>query len=247
MKIDVTCWKWGGLFDAMHVNVLRAALDRHLQHPHALTCITDDPTGIDGDVRIVPMPTEFASAPRCRRRMQGFDRDFSAALGARILYIDLDVVLVGDITSLVNRPEAVIGFRVQHANVISGSFLLANSGALHGAWEPFARDPEGYPRRVQANGVPSDQAMLNHYFARNGLPVHWTTRDGFVTFYGKGYERQEQADPRGVGVTRKQLPPGAKVVVLGSQDLWALEGDAYPWAAEHWQALAWRTLQRRAS
>lgn len=232
-RLEVRTWKWGNLFSATHVNVLRAALERHLDLPHELVCITDDAVGIDGRVRIVPMPQAFDHTPRCRRRMQGFDRDFLG--GGRVLYIDLDVVILRNITSIVNRPEPIVCWRVGHAGVFSGSFLLADHGALHGAWERFRNDPDGYPRRLQPRGVASDQAMLNDWLKSwHPHTPFWTEADGFVTFYGRGYEKLEHL---GVGPNRRQLPPGARIVVLGSADLAVLGDPSYPWVAEHWLSL----------
>lgn len=237
--ITFCAWKWKmsdgrDRFDARHVNVLRAALDRHVRIDHELVCITDDRTGIDGDVRIVPMPTDFDKSPRCRRRMQQYSRDFALKLGTWLVTIDLDVVIVGDLTPIVKRPEPIVGWKVGHAGVYSGSFLMHDAGALDGAWRKFARDPIGYPRQVQAKGVPSDQAMLNAWLATQPPIAEWTEADGFVTYYGKGYERLEHL---GVGPSHPHLPTNARIVVLGSADLDVLQPGRFEWVDEHWCAL----------
>jgi hypothetical protein len=233
--ITFCAWKWGTLFAARHVNILRAALARHVHTDHELVCITDDPTGIDGDIGIVPMPTEFAETPRCRRRMQQYAADFERPIGKRICTIDLDVVIVGDMTAIVSRPEPIVGWKVGHAGVYIGSFLLHDAGALDGAWQRFKADPVGYPQAVQPRGVPSDQAMVNHWLETTGTPVATLTEaDGFVSYYGAGYERLEHL---GVGPSHPELPAGARIVVLGSADLDALQPGRFPWVDEHWCAL----------
>lgn len=238
--LTVCVWKWGTRFAARHVNVLRLALERHLHLAHEVVCVTDDPIGIDPRVRIVPMPGQFDQTPRCRRRMQGFSRSFCDHVlrGRRTLYLDLDVVIVDDITPIVDRPEPLVCWRVGHAGVFSGSFILADTGELHGAWNRFESDPEGYPRRLHPRGVASDQAMLNEWLTSTDgyrLPVaEWSERDGFVTYYGRGYERHERL---GVGPNRRDLPSGARIVVLGSADLDALESGQFAWADEHWKRL----------
>ena len=40
-------------------------------------------------------------------------------------------------------------WRVEHASVYSGSFVLADAGALHDAWVPFSLDPVGYPSQIR--------------------------------------------------------------------------------------------------
>lgn len=231
--LTVATWLWGSTFSAAHVNALQAGLRAHLAMPFELVCITNQPDCIHPDVRIVPMPMTYAQTPRCRRRMQGFSAEFaSQCLGRRILYVDLDMVIVGDLTPIVDRPEPLVMWKVQHAEVFSGSCLLANAGALGGAWQKFQREGEAWPNRLThpsagRGSVASDQAMLNDYLKGQVVP-HWTERDGFVTFYGKGYERFEHL---GVGPHRRTLPPGARLVVLGSADLAEVTPDRYPWAA----------------
>ncbi len=236
--LDVLTWKWGRKFAARHVNTLASMLRRHLPN-HTLVCITDDPAGLDPGIRVIPLPEEFSSTPRCRRRMMQFSADWTRGkwrLRDRILVIDLDVVILADLTPIVNRPEPICGWKVGHAGVLSGSFLLFDNGILDACWRRFARDPEGYPAEVQPRGVPSDQAMLNHWLQQTApwLPKRgiWTEADGFVSYYGAGYERLEHL---GVGPSHPTLPPGARIVVLGSDDLAVLEQGQFPWVREHWR------------
>jgi hypothetical protein len=232
--ITVLAWMWGGLFGPEYAHRLRAGLARHLHVEHELVIVTDNPHGLEG-IRTVPMPTTYAATPRCRRRMQHFSRAFGEALGAtRILGIDFDVVITADITPIVTKfPEApIVGWKVGHAGVYSGSFLRFDVGALDGAWQAFAADPEGYPRRVQPAGVPSDQAMFNHWLSTQRPIPYWTEADGFVSYYGAGYERLEHL---GVGPNRPRLPAGARIVVLGSADKHVMDEGRFDWIREHWR------------
>lgn len=232
--LTVVCWSWGGLFPPIYVHRLKAGLARHLHLEHELVCITDNQAGLDG-IWTVPMPTTYATTPRCRRRMQQFSRAFAADLGAhRLLGIDLDVVILGDLTPIVDRPEPIVGWKVGHAGVYSGSFLLFDAGALDGAWQAFAADPVGYPLRVQPFGVPSDQAMVNYWLKTQPKIPYWTERDGFVSYYGDGYERLEHL---GVGPNQQTLPLGARIVVLGSADKQVMDEGRFHWIREHWTAL----------
>lgn len=238
--IDVVTWKWRpadgpGVFNAMHVNALRGALEENLRLPHQLWCITDDPAGIDARVRVLPLPAGLNHTPRCRRRMRIFDREFAVSIGPRILAMDLDMVITGDITNLVDRPEPLVCVRIAYAKVMSGSFILMDAGVLHALWLRYRDDPEGYPVKAQPLGVGSDQAMLNHFLrtdpARPRKVATWKESDGFAVFFGKGYERFEHL---GVGPGQPHLPHGCKVVILGGADLDALKDPRYEWIARHW-------------
>jgi hypothetical protein len=232
--LTITCWRWGRLFSAAYVNRLRAAFERHLRLPHEVVCVTDDPAGIDSRVRIVPIPTTYAHTPRCRRRMQVYSRDFASQLGDRLLLVDLDLVVVGDLTPLLDRPEPLVCWKVGYANVYAGAWVLMDAGVLDPMWRAFAADPEGHPRRAGSReAVPSDLAMLNAHLRGRAVP-HWTERDGLVSYFGAGYQRWERY---GVGPSRPQLPRGARVVVLGSADKDVMDEGRYPWVREHWSAL----------
>lgn len=231
--LSVICWKWGSLFGPEYPNRTRSMLARHLHLPHRLYCVTDDATGVDPEIGIIAMPSQLADTPRCRRRMQQYSYDFDWLFGERLLSIDLDVVLVDDITPIVIRPEPIVCWRVGYAGVYSGSFVLWNAGALDGAWRAYRSDPDGYPQRAQPRGVGSDQAMLNLWLGESRVQVaKWTEADGFVSYFGAGYERLEH---HGVGPHRQALPKGARIVVLGSADKAAMDEGQHDWVRRHWR------------
>lgn len=231
--LTVICWRWGGLFSGAYVNRLRSMVARHLRINHRFVCITDSAEGLDDDIWCEPIPTRFADTPRCRRRLQQYSENFAARLGPRILSLDLDVVILDDITPIVDRREPIVCWRVGYAGVYSGSFVLYDAGALDGLWRAYSADPDGYPRQAQAHGVPSDQAMLNHYLrARGGAVAHWTEAHGFVTWFGNGYEQREHL---GMGPTRSTPPKGARIVVLGSADKAVMDEQQFPFVRENWR------------
>lgn len=229
--LSVVAWKWGTLFGAQHVNTLRSMLARHLHVDHQLYCVTDDARGIHDDVVIVPLPMAYSNTPRCRRRMLQYDSSFAQIVGPRMLAIDLDVVIVDDLTPLLDRPDPIVGYRVGHADVISGSFILLDTGALHGAFERFVAQPDA--QWAQRGGVPSDQAMINHFLGGQPPIACWTEADGLITYYGRGYESREHY---GVGPNRPALPAGARIVILGSADIDVLRDDSpFDWVRSHWR------------
>lgn len=227
--ISVVTWRWGNLFSPLYVARLQSMLARHLHLPHQLFCVTDDPASVPSGVRAVPMPTDFANTPRCRRRLWQFARERFVEFGDRMLCTDLDVVIVDDITSLVDRREAIVCWRVGYAGVFSGSFLLCDTGALDGLWQTFNRNPAGYLQATRERNA-SDQAMLNLYL-RGRQVATWTEADGFVTWFGNGYAKLERF---GMGPTRTDLPPGARIVVLGSADKAVMDQGRHEFVRQHW-------------
>lgn len=230
--LTAVTWFWGNKFAPAYVNTLRSMLERHVHVEHELVCVTNTPAGIDPRVRIVRPPAPLPGDIRCRRRMWQFAAERRHDLGARILAIDLDVVALADLTPIVTRPEPIVGWRVGYANVYSGSFMLFDAGALDGAWQEYRRDPIRFPKLAREQYA-SDQAMVNYWLGKCGKPIaQWTERDGFVTWFGAGYEALEY---HGMGPSRPTPPPGARIVVMGSADKHVMDEGRYPFVREHWR------------
>lgn len=242
--LTVVCWKWGALFGPEYVNRLRSMFERHLHVPHELVCVTDDSAGLDPRVGVVQMPHELSGTPRCIRRLRQYDWSWAEkVIGRRFLSVDLDVVVVDDVTPLFARPEPLVLWKVGYAGVYSGSLILMDSGALDGLWRRFMVDPVGYA--VEARdalygvsvhvhgayrgwGYSSDQPVLNHYVRTRDVPHgEWRDSDGIVTYFGRGYERH--------GPPLTALPAGARIVVLGSADKVVMDEGKFQWVLEHWR------------
>lgn len=238
--IHVLTWLWhrpgGPSFSPLYVNRLRSMFARHLDLPHEIVLVTDRPQAMQAEldigIRVLPMPLEHAHTPRCRRRMWGFAAERAFDIGERILCCDLDVVVTRNITRIVDRPEPLVCWRVGYANVYSGSFILQTAGVLDGAWRAFKEQPEKF---LAATGerYASDQAMLNHYIRATKMrPAEWTERDGFVTWFGDGYEHKEH---HGMGPRRHELKATTRIVVMGSADKQVMDEARYPFVADHWR------------
>ena len=232
--ITVVAWWWrkpdgSHLFGPEYLDRMRNMLARHLHREHEFVVVTDSPALVPTGIRTERI-TQWQDTPRCRRRIKQYDRTFAATLGTRILSIDLDVVLVDDITPLVDRREPIVCWRVGYAGVYSGSFVLYNFGALDGLYRAFLADPDGFPASC-GPGVQSDQAMLNAWLADRDVP-HWTDADGIRPYFGDGYERIA-ARHGGICPAAPDLPEGTRIVVLGSADKRVLDERRYDWT-EAW-------------
>lgn len=219
--LSITTWRWRRadgteLFTAEHVNILRAMLERHLHLPFKLHCVTDNPTGIDSDVHIIPLEW-YTDTPRCRRRMVQYAEWWRHFVGPRFLNLDLDVVITDDVTEMFSSTEPLKFWRVGYAGVYSGAVQLMDTGVLHALYEVFAMAPESFPSVASPRGVGSDQAMLNHFLRVAGItPAAWGEPDGIFTFFGNGYEKYAHL---GVSPASERLPDGCRMVIMGSDDL----------------------------
>lgn len=236
--LTVVAWKWGSLFGPEWVNVLRSMFERHLHLPHRFACVTDDARGLDPRVDAVPLPGLLSDSPRCIRRLRQYDGMWATEnLGRRFLSIDLDVVITDDVTPLFARPDPVVCWKVGYARVYTGALVLMDAGALHGLWEAFAADPEGYAREAQRAiygreraGAPwggaSDQPVLNHYIRTHTLVAELRDEDGITTYFS-GYRPK---DP-----PMAELRPGVRLVSFGSANKKVIESGRHPWIRECWR------------
>lgn len=230
--ISVVCWSWGKRFAPTYVNNLRSMLERHLHLPHRLHCVTNEPGGIDARVRIVPAPPTLPGDMRCRRRLWHFARERIAEFGDRILAVDLDLVVLDDITSLIDRAEPIVCWRVGYANVFTGAFVLFDVGALDGLWRAYKASPVAFPASTGERNA-SETAMLTHWIRDHHIHVaEWTERDGLVMWFGDGYEDREH---HGIGPSNPTPPKGTKLVMLGGMDKYLLDERRYAWIRENWR------------
>ncbi len=101
MKVAVGCVKWGTRFGPDYVNVIFRAVREHLGVPHRFVCLTNQPEGIDPGVEVVPVPefgvpevewTKRGCWPKVALFAPGVFADDEI-----VLYLDLDVLVVGDL------------------------------------------------------------------------------------------------------------------------------------------------------
>ncbi len=221
-------------FSAESVNVLRAMVRRYYQRPVRFICVTDDPSGIDRDIDIVPIWNDYASLPSphgaknpsCYRRLKAYSSDIATVFGRRFVSIDLDCVIVGDLRPLWDRHEDIVLWGDTNPRThYNGSMLLLTAGARSQVWERFnpATSP-GVAR--QAGQFGSDQAWVSHCLGPK--EARWTAKDGV-------YSYRNDIDKMGRNTGSRALPPNARVVFFhGRHKPWHAECRHISWIREHW-------------
>jgi hypothetical protein len=156
-------------------------LKRHLTLPHEVVCVTDMPEGIDSSVRIVPMWPDLCQFGRCYRRLKVFDPAMAEVLGPRIVSIDLDTVITGNIDHLFDRPEPFVIWgdpsRMQHTPYC-GSLFMLDIGYRPDVFIGFDADRAQNLRKTHG-AIGSDQAWMGHLI--KGAPT-WGKADGIYSF-----------------------------------------------------------------
>lgn len=218
-------------FNADDVRLLARQVKRHLPVPHEFVCITDQPDLFDGDpdIRAIWLDRTTHVHNCCYARLMTFHPNGAELIGERVLQIDLDTVIVGDMTSLVERKENLVlwhnpGRVPWHKPIGRGvnrpyyntSLLLHRCGTLPKVWTDF--DP-GNP------SAKDDQWYLADIFGP--VAPYYDRTDGVYRL-----ARREQPETGVWG----SLPANARLVTFpGSNGKpWQPEiRAANPWIDEH--------------
>lgn len=191
MKIVTMKWRTPGYrmtFEGWHVNTMRNMFREYCALPHEFVCITDDPSGIDDDIRTIPIWDDHAALqnpmgarwPSCYRRLRLFAPEMRELIGGRFLMIDLDAVILADITDLVARTEDLVLWKSPHPpRYYSGAMLMMDPGCRAQVWDTF--DPGAVRDVYEKTGFRgSDQAWVSHVLGPN--EATWGKADG-VRFF----------------------------------------------------------------
>lgn len=247
--IHFVCWKWEpkttkwkkfNKYRAKHVNVLYSMLKRHMHDPFRLVCLTDMPQGINNEIDILPVWKDFEEYGGCYRRLKLFKREMRELIGEKIVSIDLDCVILSDISPLFrNLPDFKI-MKASGKNLYCGALFAVRPGTCPQGWEGFE------PKRVVfrenrchlyrgTNFIGTDQAVLGDVFP-NAPTWHW--KDGIYNFREM---TGQSLSCRKVWARNKykigQLPPNARIVFFnGKFDPSQLSlHREYEWIRKNWR------------
>ena len=226
---------------------------RHLNAELTFHCVTDDPTGLHPD---------FHAHDIASFRIEGWDlghgikvscfsRDFLGLDGKHALMMDLDLVVVGDMSYVLDRPDEdfiITPGRNQYGGARGhGALYRMRVGSRPDVWESLIAD--------RASAV----ALCQHH---RGLPGHINEQVWLdlcfdeMPFFPEGmlaYYRQDCDARRPTGIVRSLrsvfgnsktavVPTGARVISFaGRVDPIHVQHSDYeewrhaPWVAEHWR------------
>lgn len=132
--LQVICVKIGPNFKAEWVNHLYNGCRANLTIPFEFTCMTDDPKGVK--VKCIPPLRDDLTG--WWHKVTLFSKDVLPD-ARRVLYLDLDVVLMGDITPIVQHPASFATLHDRWQNGINSSFMLWNKDEYHHIYDEFDR------------------------------------------------------------------------------------------------------------
>jgi hypothetical protein len=178
--VSFVCFQWNTGFRKYtpeRVNALAKGVKKYYRKPHRFICITDEIQGFSPDVELTRIPEsarwvmalpspEGARFPSSYRRLWCFS-DEAKILGSRIMQLDIDCLIAGDLEALFDYPQDFIGWRPNavwgNSNRIGGGTWLLRTGTHTHIWDTLSPDGIRKARRQGWRG--SDQAWLSYNLA----------------------------------------------------------------------------------
>jgi hypothetical protein len=178
MQRLVLCMKWGTKYGPEYVNRLYAMTRRHLSGDFRFVCLTDDSQGIRGEVECFPIPTlDWELAPgqpdRAWKKLTTFEADLHGLRGTA-LFIDLDVVIVGNLDEFFEYPGAFLIIH-DYARPWRRRRITGNSSVYRfelGAHPDVLAHFRQNMDQVQAE-FRNEQAYLSDFMHRKGALAYW--------------------------------------------------------------------------
>lgn len=223
--------KFNQPYTADHVRDLKDMVKANLTVPHEFAVITDQPELFDDDLDIRAILIDRAThvPGTCYVRLMTFHPQGREIIGDKVLQIDLDTLIVGNIDHLVSREEDLVLWRnpALHPSrpgrsLYNTSILLHKCGTMPEIWQCF--------RELGKSRIPAkdDQWYLSDALGPD-VPTFDGARDGVYRI------APSPLDTRG-GISGVRPPANACVVTFpGSNGKWTEPTirQANPWIAEY--------------
>lgn len=236
----VICMKWGTKYGPEYVNRLYAMVNRHLRGAYRFVCFTDNTIGVRPEVECFPLPELALQASRLDggwRKLNSYQADLYGLQG-QALFLDLDVVIVDDITPFFEYPgefPIIKDWKRPWRVTGNSSVYRFTLGAHVDLLEHFI----AHQSEIRAKHR-NEQEYLSHYLHDQGKLVYWP-KAWCASFKYQCLPRwpltfwQEARIPEGCRIVifhGEVNPPDA---IAGRRNKAFSGMKPVPWVAEHWR------------
>lgn len=134
----VVCVKWGEKYGAEYVNKLHAMVRRHASGRPRFVCFTDDADGINKTIECKKLPEKLEG---WWNKLIFFTPLGLEPIGEKLLFLDLDVVIVDSIDPLLQHPGDFVIIRDWwQPNIYNSSVFLLMVGTRPQVWDAMVMD-----------------------------------------------------------------------------------------------------------
>lgn len=182
---NVICIKWGKPgqvdYDDRYVNRLYNMVTRNTKYPINFYCFTDYSEGFNENIIVKPLPELNVKDLRYAYRKEAglCDDNLGGLKGQRVLFFDLDVVIVDNIDCFFEYPEGDKFYIINDWNTKGNTVGQATCyswvvGTLGYVKEDFEKDPESiYERFYTASQEYLSSKVIEKFGSLNFWPEEW--------------------------------------------------------------------------
>ena len=159
--INIVCLKWGSKYGPEYVNRLYASVKRNTTLAFTFHCFTDDSTGFNSEINSYPLKYNLTG---WWHKLYFFSAEFP--LTGRIVYMDLDTLITGNIDDILGYNEGFVVLRDFYTGIWPtiqgndnvGSGLMSFEAHKHvDLWRDFILEAPTISFNLQKQG---DQAWI---------------------------------------------------------------------------------------
>jgi len=248
--VNVICLKWGTVYGPEYINKLYSMVSRHLSLPFRFICMTEHGESLHEKVEVWPLPEfeeppwEYAKVCPAWRKLALFKPGLANMKG-KVLFLDLDVVIVDSIDALFSFSNKLAIIE----NWYQPNRLIGQASAI--CFEA------GQPQNVLNHYLDNPLNVLTNYRTEQAYITGYLGQEGFDYFpdsWCRSFKKHcLSSGLAGVKRASSRIPEGAKIVVFHGcpnppdaiKGVWGKKMPWYkrwykrvsptPWVAECWR------------
>jgi hypothetical protein len=233
-KNYLLCLKHGTKYGPEYVNKLFNMTERNCTLPYEFVCLTDNPTELDPRIKTILLPSNLQGW-WCKPYMYSKD----LPINGTILYMDLDVVIAGNIDKLFtyqsNHWCTIRDFtRAMRPDwkKYNSSVVRFKTGQLDHVWTEFQSNQQTIQRRLHG-----DQDWLYEATQRNQAMLY---PDSWILSWKWEVRRSKEFDFRGIRGNRKfkhieNVKPNSECCVTVFHGEPNPHNCEDPWVVDNWR------------
>lgn len=163
--LTIATWLWGSKYSGSDVEKLAAGVRRHLKERHRFICLTDHGLSFVNHIKCHPIQDgKLLEVPGCFARLRMFDPEWQKAHGIddRLVCMDLDTVITGNLDPLFDRPEPFLilqGGNSANPCPYGGALMMLRPGVHPELWLDFSLEKAA---KIKFHEFPDDQGWIWH-------------------------------------------------------------------------------------
>lgn len=178
---NVICIKWGGYYNENYVNRLYNMVTSNTTYSVNFYCFTDNSNGLNENIIVKPLPNMNVKQLKYAYQKEAglCDDNLGDLKGQRVLYFDLDVLMVDNIDLFFEYPEGDKFYIINDWNTKGNSVGQATCyswvvGTLGYIKEDFEKDSESiYKKFYTASQEYLSSKVIEKYGKLNFWPDSW--------------------------------------------------------------------------